>query len=175
MPAQKSNVPEVRREMPAPFQQLLTRMELEGSSDDATFVSPMLTSMLKIMEATDVDEMWESDELDQTGGRDLVDTELRILEYAVKFSTNVDIESEFIDSRGRKMYLLIRSARLDNGEEFVWNTSAPLLVGKIFWLTDHNMLPMDAVIRGTELGGGKTVLKLKPIPKRAVPSSEAPF
>lgn len=174
MAGQKANEPVVTRETPQAFQLLLQRMELEASSDESTFVSPMLTSMMKIMEAQNIDDMWDADELDQTGGRDLVGTEQRILEYAIKFSSNADIESEFIDSRGRKMYLLIRSSRLEDGEEFVWNTSAPLLVGKILWLSDHNQLPIDVVIRGTDLGGGKTVLKLKSIPKRAV-QTEAPF
>lgn len=163
-------------ETPSWFIQLIGRMELEASSDEDTFLSPVITSLAKIQDASTEEEMWDSDELDQTGGRDLADIEQSILEYSVKYSASgdSDIKSAFVDSRGRGMYLLIRSARLDNGEEFVWNTSAPLLVGKVLWLADHGKLPAQVVIRSTELGGGKKLLKLKPIPKRAV-QSEAPF
>jgi hypothetical protein len=65
------------------------------------------------------------------------------------------------------MYLLVRAIRLDTGEEFIWNTSAPGLVSKLFWLEIHDKLPCECVIRSTDLGGGQAVLKLKPIPVRA--------
>jgi hypothetical protein len=162
-------------ETPNWFISLIARMELEASSDDESFMSPMITSMEKILQAESEEAMWDSDELDQTGGRDLNDVEQQILEYDIKFSAREsDIKSAFVDSHGRGMYLLIRSARLDNGEEFVWNTSAPLLVGKILWLSDHGKLPAQVVIRSTELGGGRKLLKLKPVPKRAI-QTEAPF
>lgn len=148
---------------------------MEASSDEDTMMSPMITSLAKILEAETEAAMWEADELDATGGRDLADVEQRILEYAIKFSSgDSDIKSAFVDSRGRGLYLLVRSSRLDNGEEFVWNTSAPLVVGKILWLSDHGKIPADVVIRDTKLGGGRAVIKLKEIPKRAI-QTEAPF
>lgn len=172
--AEKSNQPATTVKTPPAFQTLIGRMELEASSDESTFDSPMITSMLRILEAETESEMWEADDLTQTGGRDLVDVEQSIIEYAIKFSANSTIRSAFRDQSGRGMYLLIRSARLDTGEEFVWNTSAPLLVGKILWLADHSKLPANVVIRGTDAGAG-TVLKLKEIPKRAQQAKEPPF
>jgi hypothetical protein len=169
MPAQKANQPATQPEAKAPaaFRRMLDQMELEAVQGDEEFTSPMVTGIVSILEAESTEEMWEADELDQTGGRDLVDVEQIIYAYTVKFSNNPTIESVFRDSQNRRMYLLIRSARLETGEEFVWNTSAPLLVGKILWLANREMFPVECVIRGTDLGGGQAVLKLKPIPKRA--------
>lgn len=173
MAAQKSNQTVPATQVPPAFRLLITRMEDEASSDESSFESPMIASTLKILEAENETEMWEADELLQTGGRDLTDVEQSILEYAVKFSANSAIRSVFRDTQGRGMYLLVRSARLDTGDEFVWNTSAPLLVGKILWLADHEKLPANVVIRGTDAGAG-TVLKLKPIPRRTVRSDTVP-
>lgn len=169
MPGQKANQPARIPEAKAPqaFVQMLAQMELEATQEDEEFSSPMVTGIVAILEAKNEEEMWEADELAQTGGRDLVDVEQVIYAYTVKFSTNPTIESVFRDSQGRRMYLLIRSARLEDGEEFIWNTSAPLVVGKILWLANREMIPKECVIRGRDLGGGQTLLRLKSIPKRA--------
>jgi len=176
MPAQVSKASRPIQSMPPAFIQLLDRMALEATQEDPEFGSPTVSSMLKILESATEDEMWEADELGQTGGRDLRDIEMEIRSYAVKWSAGGgDISSAFRDREsGRQMYILVKSVRLDNGEEFIWNTSAPLLVGKIFWLADRGMLPAQCVIRGTDLGAGAWLLKLKPIPKRAV-QGEPPF
>jgi hypothetical protein len=175
MPANVSKASRPIQAMPPRFIQLLDRMAVEATQEDPEFGSPTVTSMLKILDASTEEEMWEADELGQTGGRDLVDVEMEIRAYQVKWSERGDIDSPFRDREsGRKMYLLIKSAKLENGDEIVWNTSAPLLVGKILWLADREMLPCQAVIRGTDLGAGQALLKLKPIPKRAV-QGEPPF
>lgn len=166
--APKSNQPAVIPQVPPAFLQLVGQMELEATQEDDTFPSPMVDGIVKILSAETEEEMWEADELAQTGGRDLQDVEQEILAYAIKYSTNPTINSAFKDSQGRGMYLLIRSVRIETGEEFVWNTSAPLLVGKIMWLVNREKLPYQCVIRGRDLGGGQSLLKLKPIPKRAV-------
>jgi hypothetical protein len=61
----------------------------------------------------------------------------------------------------------ITSTRLSDGVQFQWDTSAPLLMGKMRWLEAHDQLPCECVIKGHIAPGG-TVLKLRPIPKRAV-------
>lgn len=157
----------------AVFQRMLERMELAANAPDDTFPNPMLSGIVGILESDTEEEMWESDELAQIGGRNLRDVEQRILAYTVRYSDNHDMISPFVASNGRKMYLLIRSTRYDTGAEFVWNTSAPLLVGKILWLADREKIPADVVIRGTHLGGDQWVLKLKPMPQRV--TSEPPF
>jgi hypothetical protein len=158
---------------PAVFQRMLERMELAADMPDESFPNPMISGIVGILEAETDEEMWESDELAQIGGRNLRDVEQRLLAYTVRYGDNPDMISPFTASNGRKMYLLIRSMRYDTGAEFVWNTSAPLLVSKILWLADRQKIPADVVIRGTHLGGDQWVLKLKPMPQRI--SSEPPF
>jgi hypothetical protein len=160
-PARTTNAPEI-------FARMLSQMEIEATSGDDDFGSPMITGVVGILEAETEEEMWDADDLDQTGGRDLVDVEQQIIAYAVKYSTNPTISSVFKDSNGRGMYLLIRSVRVEDGSEFVWNTSAPLLVGKIMWLVNREMLPAYVVIRAKELGADQKILRLKPMPRRAV-------
>lgn len=155
------------------FQLMLNQMELAATSDDSEFTSPMVTSFVAVTMAETEEEMWDADEFEQIGGRDLEDLEQRILGYSVKFSNNQLINTPFIDSQGRKMYLLVRSAKLENGDEFVWNTSAPLVVGKVLWLANHKRIPgAEVVIRGRGPEGSR-VLMLKPVPKRA--QQETPF
>jgi hypothetical protein len=156
------------------FERMLERMELAAKSEDEDFGNPMLTGIVGILEAETEEEMWDADDLAQIGGRNLRDVEQRIIGYDVRFSTNPNVQSVFKDSQGRGMYLLVRSIRYDTGAEFIWNTSAPLLVGKILWLADRDMLPADVVIRGTHLGGDQWVLKLKKMPER-VQATEPPF
>ena len=158
------------------FQLMLNQMELAATSDDSEFTSPMVASFVAIATADTEEEMWDADEFSQIGGRNLEDVEQSILEYTVKFSSNQEIQSVFVDSKGRKMYLLVRAARLTNGEEFIWNTSAPLVVGKILWLANHNRIPgAEVVIKGKGPEGSR-VLMLKPVPKRATRAeSEPPF
>jgi hypothetical protein len=164
--AQKSTEPAVKPNAPAAFIQMCNAMAMDATSGDDDFGSPMVGGIVKIMEAEDESEMWDADDLDQTGGKDLVDVEQRILAYTVKYSSNPTIQSVFRDSEGHYMYLLVRSANLSTGEEFVWNTSAPLVVGKIMWLATRSRIPADVVIKAKDLGGGQAVLRLKPIPKR---------
>jgi hypothetical protein len=164
--AQKSNQPVIKTNAPVAFVEMCNAMAMDATTGDDEFGSPMVGGIVKIMEAEDESEMWDADDLDQTGGKDLVDVEQRILAYTVKYSANPTIQSIFRDSEGRQMYLLVRSSNLSTGEEFVWNTSAPLLVGKIMWLAMRNLIPADVVIKAKDLGAGQAVLRLKPIPKR---------
>lgn len=156
------------------FERMLERMELAATAEDADFPTPMLTGIVGILSAETEEEMWDSDDLAQIGGRNLRDVEQEIRNYTVKYSSNDELQSAFKDSKGRGMYLLVSSVKLETGEEFVWNTSAPLVVGKILWLADHGKLPAQVVIRGKDIGGGQTVLRLKPVPQR-VQQQEPPF
>lgn len=175
MPRDKSSDRTPARPSAGVFRELLGLMEMEATAEDESFGSPMITSVEKILTAEMGAEFWDADDIDQTGGRDLTDVEQTILGYQVKYSTKQSIRSAFRDSKDRGMYLLVRSSRLDTGEEFIWNTSAPLLVAKIIRLGQESKLPANVVIRGTEAGEG-TVLKLKQIPPRAANSTtEPPF
>jgi hypothetical protein len=124
-----------------------------------------------ILEAESEEEMWEADARGPLGGRDLADVEMQVLGWTVKLSDDSDIQTPF-HSGDRGMYLMIDAIRLDYratvkpeiqiGELIQWNTSAPLLVAKLYWLRTHNQIPSAVVIRSTKIGGGKEVLKLHP-------------
>jgi hypothetical protein len=122
-----------------------------------------------VLAASTPEELWDADEGGMPDGRDMADVEQRIIEFEVKKSTDPEKTKEMLGGT----FLIVRCARLDNGEEVIWNTSAPLLVTKIIQAERMSMLPLDAVIRATDLGGGKAVLKLRPVPKRTVTGATA--
>ena len=164
------------------FQAFLTNMENLAELDTSGGGNAPNTVMA-IMTAGDEQEMWEADEIDSLGGRDLVGVEQEILDFDVKFGGRDDIETVFVGpTTGRQMYILVQSVRLSKspevpaiavGEQFVWNTSAPAIVAKLFWARGHSMIPgFQGVIRDTKLGGGQAVIKFKQIPERVVKASK---
>jgi hypothetical protein len=145
-----------------------------------------------ILMAEDEASMWDADELPRINAKVLSGAELDIYGWEVKFSDDPEILTGLIGpSTRRKMYLLVRSARLNDsgqtniyklpnvGEEFVWNTSARFIVAKLFWLQKHgnfdNGRTVKARIQGTDLGSGKSVEKLKELSTITVTSGEPPF
>jgi len=167
------NSPEVpsNTQASAPFRAFLQRMEIEASLDTEGVNQLFIDGVTKILSAETEEEMWDADDLLQTGGRDLADVEQTIYSYEIKKSRNPDIKSAFKAEDGRYMFLLIRAGKMEDGTEFTWNTSAPYVVAKVLWLADHDRLPYDCVIKATDLGAGQAVLKLKPVPKRATRSN----
>jgi hypothetical protein len=136
--------------------------------------------------------MWEADELPRINAKVLSGSEIEIYGWEVKFSDDPEIVTGLIGpSTRRKMYLLVRSTRLndagqssvyklpDVGEEFVWNTSARFIVAKLYWLLKHGNFDdkrtVKARIVGTDLGAGKSVEKLKPLSTITMSAGEAPF
>jgi hypothetical protein len=147
-----------------------------------------------ILLAEDEAEMWESDELPRINAKVLSGSELEIFGIEAKFSDDPEIVTGLIGpSTRRKMYLLVKSARLNDsgqtgiyklpevGEEFTWNTSARYIVAKLYWLKVRgrfdNGKSVKARIQGTDLGSGKSVEKLKPLtaPVMAGQTEEPPF
>lgn len=154
---------------PTAFQRLVREMSLAADIEDESNDSSVAINMVeRILTTDDESEMWAADDLVQIGGRDLRDVEQRIMDVSIKFSNRDDITTPFKDENGRKMFLLVRAVKLENGEEIVWNTGAPSLVAKLMWLIDHGKLPAEVVIKGVDLGSGQAFLKLKPVPRRAV-------
>jgi hypothetical protein len=152
----------------------MQKMSMTADIDSAESSGSTENTVEKIILAETEEEMWEADELGLIGGRDLVDKEMSVRSFLIRYSTSRTapdgeaIQSAFVDNQGRGMYLLVTSTLLENGEEIVWNTSAPAIVSKLVWLHENSKLPMECVIRGKDLGAGKTYLSLKPVPKRAV-------
>jgi hypothetical protein len=146
-----------------------------------------------ILMAEDEATMWDADELPRINAKVLSGCDLDVYGYDVKFSDSEEITTGLIGPVSkRKMYLLVKSARISDagqtkvyrlpgiGEEFQWNTSARFIVAKLYWLGIHgkfdNGSPVKCRIQGTDLGGGKSVEKLKELDRMAVnATAEPPF
>ncbi len=116
----------------------------------------------KILAAKTIEEMWDADDFESIGGRDLVDTEMRIESFTVHTGND-----QFSAPLGH--YLMVTAKSLADGKEFMFNTGAPLLMGKLRWLEAMNLLgtaDADVVIKGFDAPNG-TVLKLRPVPRRS--------
>lgn len=153
--------------------------------------------IIPILEAETEEDMWDADERPGYNAKILSGCELNLYGFEVKFGTgeDSDIKTPFVDpGSGRQMYVLVESARIsdtgdkrkeyrlpDVGDRFVWNTSARNIVGKLFWMLDHGWFdpghsPVQILIKGTPLGGGRSVEKLKKLPGASMnASAELPF
>jgi len=172
----------------------LTHMEDLATLDAASGGTGIDGSqVLAILGAATEAEMWEADNLPRIGGRDIADVEMKLDDFTVKFGEIPDpddpdaINTIFVGPRtGKQMYLLIPAVRLSPGprhtiphigvgQEFNWNTSAPLIVAKMFWLRQNGKLPGQmAVIRETPIKGGKQkVIKLEELAERPVQAATA--
>ncbi len=140
-------------------------MQQRAAIDGANLAYDVAAAQVdKILTADGEEAIWEADALDQVAGRDLIDVEQRIFYYTVHKSNRSDFETPW------GVFVMVHAARLADGEEVIWNTGAPLIISKLRALEAGGFLPADAVIRGTPSSNG-TVLKLRPVPKRAVPAS----
>lgn len=173
---------------PSPFQKLVRRMADMATLDENT-AAPSGEDINAILTAENEEAMWESDDLALFNAQKLSGCELQTLWFEVKYGTgNEEIRTPFMTSDGRQMYLLVHSFRISDatdrkdvklpviGEEFIWNTSARNIVGKLFWMLDNGWFdpnsehgPVYFRIQGTPLSGGRSVEKLKPV--RNVPAS----
>lgn len=186
---EKANSPETRVkegaiQTPTPFSRLIRQLSLEAEIDsaDSKGNASTIATIDRIMSAESDEDVWNAGDLANIGGRNLVDVEMQVTDFLVKYGNRDDVESVFMDN-GRKFFLLVTSTiigvpasdaqefnrpPLIIGDEIVWNTSAPDVVPKLVSFRDRNKFPLDCVIRALDLGGGKHYLRLKPVPKRAV-------
>jgi hypothetical protein len=159
------------RKLPSHVTKLAAYLQARAHAESAD--EPLSGGMEAIQEAIlsvqTPEEFWDSDEGGMPNGQNLVDVEQTIIEFDVLTGKNTRIAKTSLGGT----YLVVRSARIDNGEEIIWNTSAPLLVTKLIQAERMSMIPLRCVIRATDLGGDTAVLKLKQIPARAVPGSVA--
>lgn len=171
---------------------MLTRLE-DIATEDTENRAFAGDDIARILLADTEDEMWEADELPRINAKVLSGCDLQIFGIEVKFSDDPKITTILVGPKSkRKMYLLVHSVRLnsngqdktyrlpDVGEEFAWNTSARYIVAKLFWMASRGRFDgtgsVSASIVGTDLGGGKSVEKLKPLGMVTVAASaEPPF
>jgi hypothetical protein len=141
---------------------LARRAEQDGSTRSFDVAA---NQMDKLLTAETEQEIWDADEGGTFSAQDMTDIELRIRGYKVAVSSD-----EYDSPLGH--YILIDAVRLDTGDEVIVNTGAALIITKLRMLESRDLLPVEAVIRGTKAAKG-TVLKLKQIPARAVQSQSA--
>src|SRR5712691_5535441 len=109
--------------------------------------------------AETLEELWDADEGGMPNGKAVVDIEQRIFTFETRKSNDPEIANPKLGNT----YLIVHAARLDTGEEFAWQTSAPLLVTKLIQIERMDKLPVDCVVRSVDLGGGNAVLRLRPL------------
>lgn len=170
---------------PTAFSRLVRQLSLEAEIDSAESKGNASTiqTVERILTAENDEDIWNAGDLANIGGRNLVDVEMTVTDFTVKYGNRDDVESVFMDDNGRKFFLLVQAAiigipstdaqefgrpPLEIGQEIVWNTSAPDIVPKLVAFRDRNKFPLDCVIRALDLGGGRHYLRLKPVPKRAM-------
>jgi hypothetical protein len=115
----------------------------------------------RILSATTEEEIWESDEGGVVSSQDMEDIELHIRGYGIAESS-----SEYKSTLG--VFALIDAVRMDTGEEVIVNTGSDLIISKLAMFKAHNLLPIEGVIKGTPTRSGGRLMRLKPIPKRAI-------
>lgn len=170
-------------EKATPFQVMLRAMELEATQDAGTFAGDDLNGILT---AETEEEIWDADERGPLNFQHLADCELAVMDITVKYSrgSRDDIQTPFITPEGKKMYLLVEAARLSDagekqhlrlpavGEVFQANTSARYIVGKLWAFYTRGYMSqgktLECVVKEIDLGDGTGVLKLRPMPRRAV-------
>jgi hypothetical protein len=173
--------------MPSPVRRMLNAMAMDATMDnDSAFNGD---DILSILDAETEQEMFDADQQGPLNFQDLSNCELAIYDVTVKYGRggNDDIKTMFIDPEtGKQMYLMVTAARISDagaksyrtlpsiGEQFQANTSARFVVAKLWWLTTHGKidreqgLSYEVLVSPTDLGGGQSVIKLLPVPKRSV-------
>lgn len=173
-----------------PFQVMLRAMAMDATADaeDAKFTGDNLNALLT---AESEDEIWDADERGPLNFQHLADCEIAIVDIAVKFSrgSNSEIATPFVHD-GKKMYLLVTAYRLSDagekklyrlpavGEVFQANTSAQFVTTKLWafytkgYINPDNGKTLECVVKAVELGDEQSVLKLRPMPRRVVKTTE---
>jgi hypothetical protein len=171
--------------------ELLSWLENIATEDTDSIGGFFGDDIAAILLAPDEATMLDADELPRYNAKVLSGCELDIYGIEVKFSDDPEIVSGLLGpTTRRKMFMLVRSARLNNagqdkvyklpgvGEEFKWNTSARFVVAKLYWYAVHGRFDnggsVKLRIQGTDLGGGKSVEKLKALDSPVMAGSTEP-
>lgn len=137
------------------------RAAIEGANMAYDVAANQIDKIMQAADSGDVQAIWDADDMPILNGQDLQDVEQRITGFTVHESTNDAFENPW------GIFIIVQAQKLSDGEEIVWNTGAALLISKLRAFEAVGAFPLDAVIKGTKAGKG-TVLKLAPVPVRAV-------
>jgi hypothetical protein len=116
----------------------------------------------RLLTAESEEDIWDADEGEMPSAEDLVNIPIRIFSFDVLTSNDPGKQN----ARTGNTYLVIHSARLDNGDMLDWNTSATLIVQKLMRMYNKGFLDpsankyLDAMVTSTRTGNGFDVYKL---------------
>jgi len=150
---------------PRRVESLIQYLSRRAEADQGTRAYDVAAAQLeKILAAETEDEFWDASDYTSLGGRDLEDVEQRILSFTVHVSDS----DEFDAALGH--FIMVNAQKIEDGEELIWNTQSPLIIGQLRWMEAKGLLPYDCVIKGTRARKGR-VIKLRPLAKRPVQAS----
>lgn len=115
------------------------------------------------------DDIWDADSGGAIQGRDIVGLEVEIHSMRLQLSDRFEGAPYYGNLTatvlGGPREILGRT-NLKIGSDFVLQTGAELILAKVRAFEAKGLLPVKAVIAGTETSSGNTVLKLTRIPER---------
>jgi hypothetical protein len=148
----------------------------DAESNDTVGAEIMAEQIERILSAESEDAVWDADTGGTIQGRDVAGLELRIRDMRIIRSNRSDIVG------GHGYYASMNATVLGGprdiltknmlrvGQDFVFQTGAPLVVAKVRVFESREALPVDALLVGIETASDNVVLKLDRIPERAVQS-----
>jgi hypothetical protein len=149
-----------------PHERFIAYMQRRAESEGSQLGAEVSASQMdKILTAETEEEIWDADEGGTFSGQDMIDIELMIQSFTVAPSSD-----EFEAALG--VYANIKATRLDTGEEVIVNTGADKIITKLRMFEQKGLLPIGGVIKAVKTPKG-SMLKLRPLPKRAVASTTA--
>jgi len=149
-----------------PYEKFVKSLQMQaetGNTERGFEVSAQM--MDRVLTAGTEAEMWDADEGGLLAGRDLDDVWQQIKGYTVVKSTREDIEGGF------GVYAVIDAVNLHTGEAFTWETGATGILSKLAWLRANDKFPVRCMVKAVNVGGGRAVLKLRPLPVIAAPTT----
>lgn len=143
----------------SPYQKWLDQLTIEADIHGHEEPEWVLDDVLSgIIMAETMDEAFEASKRGPLSGQDLQDVEIRVADIKILHST--------ISSARFKFMAEVVGTRLDTAEDLKLRVGAPNVVALLWKARETGQLPGEYVIRGRDLGDGKTLLNLEAVPVR---------
>lgn len=145
-----------------PHEQFIAYLGRRADSEKVNRAHDVAASQIdRILQAETEEEIWNADEGGVVSGQDMEDVELLIRGFGVAKS-----DDKFDTDLGH--YVLIDAVRLDDGADVIVNTGSSLIITKLRMFEVRDLFPIEAVIKGQPTSNGGRLLRLRPVPKRAI-------
>lgn len=150
------------------------QQQAQNDSDDSWEITAR--QLDKMLMAETLEDIMDADDAGTHQGRDLVDFEFEVPNQQFRYAPSAPEFDAPLDAYFQFTAIALadyEAERIKVGEEVLISTGAPLVIGKLRTLQANGLLPRKFIMKGSTTPGGKTVLKLRPAPNRAVPSTTA--